>query len=190
MGFMRMSPKGLADSRIALNERRKPFTPTIWELPSNASQTVLRQVWFAGCHGNVGGGNTDHALSNIALIWMIEQVKSIKGSTLEFDEDYVKTSETTIAKSTETKPWGCADYKDTYNGIWDFAGIAPRTPAIHDKNANMKIHESVVERQQWYGKQPVPWSHPDLGDLKPTTLGDLELDMRKIFMSRVMSKKP
>jgi hypothetical protein len=56
---------------LALNERRKHFQPTVWK--SN-SKTELRQCWFLGSHSDVGGGNEDTGLTNLALVWMIAQL--------------------------------------------------------------------------------------------------------------------
>lgn len=63
---------------LAIDERRKPFAPTLWEVPdADARQATGRrveQVWFAGVHSNVGGGYPDTALSDLALAWMFERV--------------------------------------------------------------------------------------------------------------------
>jgi Uncharacterized alpha/beta hydrolase domain (DUF2235) len=173
-----MSLNRLSDSRLSLNERRKPFAPTVWELPSDDTKTDLRQVWFPGCHGDVGGGKDEHALSNNTLAWMIEQVKSIPRSTLEFDENYVLNRGRTIAQSNKTKPWGCADYKDSYNSIWELAGTTRRHPSRYDDKAKMEVHKSVEVRSTWSKSQPEPWPCPNLGKLKFTTLRDGGLESR------------
>ncbi|KAF8628631.1 hypothetical protein AX15_003766 [Amanita polypyramis BW_CC] len=47
------------------------------------------EVWFAGCHSDVGGGavpnNTDHSLANITLRWMVREVIGSQCGIL-FDE--------------------------------------------------------------------------------------------------------
>ena len=56
---------------LAIDERRKPFQPSIWTQKPDAPVTqVLEQAWFPGVHGNVGGGYADAGLSNGALHWM------------------------------------------------------------------------------------------------------------------------
>lgn len=40
---------------LALDELRSAFTPTLWELPEGCA-TNMKQCWFAGAHGNAGGG--------------------------------------------------------------------------------------------------------------------------------------
>ena len=53
---------------LALDEHRVPFSPTIWERTGpNKNLTDLRQVWFPGNHGNVGGGWADAGVANISL---------------------------------------------------------------------------------------------------------------------------
>jgi uncharacterized protein (DUF2235 family) len=54
---------------LALDERRKAFLPTLWHVDPKAKDDpkarnqVLKQVWFAGVHSNVGGGYDEHGLS-------------------------------------------------------------------------------------------------------------------------------
>lgn len=53
---------------LALDEPRPPFSPSIWELPaSNKGTTNLKQVWFPGNHGNVGGGWPDQGIANMTM---------------------------------------------------------------------------------------------------------------------------
>jgi uncharacterized protein (DUF2235 family) len=57
---------------LAVDERRKPFTPAIWQQQPGAAQVSqrLEQVWFAGVHSDVGGGYPETGLSDLALRWM------------------------------------------------------------------------------------------------------------------------
>lgn len=56
---------------LAIDERRKPFRPSVWERSKNATHQVLEQVWFAGVHSNVGGSYPETGLSDISLLWML-----------------------------------------------------------------------------------------------------------------------
>jgi uncharacterized protein (DUF2235 family) len=56
---------------LAIDERRKPFQPSIWEQSAKATGQVLEQVWFAGVHSNVGGSYPQSGLSDITLLWMM-----------------------------------------------------------------------------------------------------------------------
>ena len=82
---------------LALDERRSPFSPAIWERDPG-STTTLKQVWFPGAHSNVGGSYDDEGTANITLAWMMDQ---LAGHTTEhpdgkrevdwiaFDEEYI-----------------------------------------------------------------------------------------------------
>jgi len=58
---------------LAIDERRRPFKPSIWEQHRDAKGQVLEQVWFAGVHSNVGGSYPDTGLSDIPLLWMVNK---------------------------------------------------------------------------------------------------------------------
>jgi uncharacterized protein (DUF2235 family) len=75
---------------IAIDEHRKPFSPTLWEQQESAAQAgqVLRQVWFTGAHSNVGGGYGECGLSDSTFLWIADGAKS---AGLELDSDYVST---------------------------------------------------------------------------------------------------
>ncbi|OAG45730.1 hypothetical protein AYO21_00366 [Fonsecaea monophora] len=84
---------------LALDERRIPFIPTLWQWPkdpSNGSQLyrpkkgsglqVMKQVWFSGVHSDIGGGMDDPRGADITLAWMLAQCS--KDKKLAFiDED-------------------------------------------------------------------------------------------------------
>lgn len=56
---------------LAIDERRGPFLPALWEQQAEAPSTQeLHQVWFSGVHSDVGGGYPDHGLADVALRWM------------------------------------------------------------------------------------------------------------------------
>ena len=62
---------------MALDERRPSFLPT--------RLLGAREVWFRGVHSDVGGGNTNRGLNDIALKWMLSKAK---GASLPIaDED-------------------------------------------------------------------------------------------------------
>lgn len=66
---------------LALDEPRHAFRPSLWErLPG--STTNLKQVWFPGSHGNVGGGWYDQQLADIALACMCLPLGTIFRSLL------------------------------------------------------------------------------------------------------------
>ena len=58
---------------VSIDERRAFFRPLLWS-QSQPNQDV-KQVWFAGVHGDVGGGYPDveAGLSKITLEWMLNE---------------------------------------------------------------------------------------------------------------------
>jgi uncharacterized protein (DUF2235 family) len=73
----------IARHALAIDEQRSDFEPTIWKPQPG---TDLKQVWFAGVHGSVGGGLAPDPdgglLSDIALAWMTAEAKRA-GLTIE-----------------------------------------------------------------------------------------------------------
>lgn len=57
---------------LAIDERRRSFPPTLWDDATAPDQT-LEQVWFSGCHGDVGGGCPKSNLSDLPLKWMLSK---------------------------------------------------------------------------------------------------------------------
>ena len=69
---------------LAIDERRKPFQPTIWKTKKERQRT--EQCWFAGAHSDIGGGYHEAGLSHIALRWMAERAEACG---LALDQDYL-----------------------------------------------------------------------------------------------------
>jgi uncharacterized protein (DUF2235 family) len=61
---------------VAIDERRKPFQPTLWIQQPDAGDQRLVQMWFAGVHCDVGGGYREPELSELALQWMADNARS------------------------------------------------------------------------------------------------------------------
>ena len=53
---------------LALDERRPSFLPTRLE--------GATEVWFRGAHSDVGGGNSNRGLNDIAMKWMMSKAKA------------------------------------------------------------------------------------------------------------------
>jgi uncharacterized protein (DUF2235 family) len=67
---------------LAIDEHRPQFPATIWTSTPAPGQT-LNQIWFSGCHGDVGGGTPQGGpvdggtrLCDITLGWMIAQAQA------------------------------------------------------------------------------------------------------------------
>ena len=67
---------------LAVDEKRMQFPATLWTGAAAPGQTI-EQVWFSGCHGDVGGGTAlgagvddDTRLCDIALGWMVGKAQA------------------------------------------------------------------------------------------------------------------
>ncbi|KAL2835741.1 hypothetical protein BJY01DRAFT_223040 [Aspergillus pseudoustus] len=71
---------------VSIHERRLKFKPALFHLAEKERKSVdFKEVWFAGNHGDVGGGwplhhGQKHLLSDIPLNWMIQEVLNLPGS--------------------------------------------------------------------------------------------------------------
>ncbi|KAG2063706.1 hypothetical protein BDR04DRAFT_1137594 [Suillus decipiens] len=71
---------------LALHENRDKFLPTPWTTPQSelAPNQTPKQVWFPGAHSDVGGSYERRELADIALFWMVGEIKSFIEIDLEF----------------------------------------------------------------------------------------------------------
>ncbi len=68
---------------LALDEKRAQFPATLWTSAPAAGQTV-EQIWFSGCHGDVGGGTAQTGgvdagtrLCDITMGWMVSKAQAL-----------------------------------------------------------------------------------------------------------------
>lgn len=73
---------------LALDEKRVQFPATLWTTVPAAGQ-IVEQIWFSGCHGDVGGGtalaggvDAGTRLCDITMGWMMSKAQSL-GITLD-----------------------------------------------------------------------------------------------------------
>jgi uncharacterized protein (DUF2235 family) len=125
---------------LALDEQRKDFAPTLWHQKpeGKARNQVLKQVWFAGAHSDVGGGYPEHGLSDIALAWMASEVEPLLG----IDFGYLKDRRDMSSK------WSLGLLHDSADSLfWKARGRVVRIPLAKDRRDSCEsIHPSVAER--------------------------------------------
>ncbi len=66
---------------VAIDEQRKKFPPLLWE-----PDPRVDEQWFPGVHSDVGGGYAEAALSDVALLWMLEHAAR---HGLQFKKSYI-----------------------------------------------------------------------------------------------------
>lgn len=121
---------------LALDEERKPFSPTIWESPKPGEATnlkLLKQCWFPGVHTSVGGGYQDTSISDITLAWMVTQLSR----HLTFEPDYILLQQKQNRKfyidhNENVSPWALGSIPRSDTGLLNtLAGKQVRTPGSY-----------------------------------------------------------
>lgn len=116
---------------LAIDERRRPFQPSLWTLPDGSTQT-LQQVWFPGVHSNVGGGYSKDGLANSALHWIKERAAE---HGLQFDDSFLGYY----------RPWHKHELRDSMT--WAYRLLIPKWREIGEgNNSNESVHESAFLR--------------------------------------------
>ena len=117
---------------LAIDEKRGPFTPSIWSTNKKEGQTV-EQVWFAGVHGNVGGGSPDAGLSDITFQWMMDKARSC-GLALDIS-----------AAGDDIEPNPAGTLYDSRTGVYKYIFSHERSLGRANSNSEA-VHPSAVER--------------------------------------------
>ena len=118
---------------VALDERRKPFAPSLWRKPEGWKGT-LEQAWFAGVHSNVGGGLKPDGLANVALQWIAGHGQR-HGLTL--DLDYLRFFE----------PHFDSTLHESMSLMYRVMGPLQR-PVGADPAQHETVHRSVLQRRE------------------------------------------
>jgi uncharacterized protein (DUF2235 family) len=121
---------------LAIDERRRPFKPAIWEQQEHARAQRLEQAWFPGVHTNVGGGYADSGLSDVAFLWMKERAASCG---LAFDEELVRNT---------IRPNPAGELRDSMTLLYRLLILYER-PILGSGQPPTcdTVHDSVRERQ-------------------------------------------
>ncbi|MGI9002528.1 MAG: DUF2235 domain-containing protein [Pseudonocardia sp.] len=124
---------------VALDERRGPFTPTLWDesgMPEPKVDRSVRQRWFSGDHSDVGGGHLQTGLSDGALLWMIDEARACTG--LSFRKEMLE----------QVHPDPCDVLHDSCTGIYLRLSPTPRAiPLIDEQRSTDIVDGSVFIRQ-------------------------------------------
>ncbi|WP_416670606.1 DUF2235 domain-containing protein [Egbenema bharatensis] len=147
---------------VAIDERRKVFDVTPMEQSQNNINDgqKLRQVWFPGDHGCVGGGTKDvQGLSDAALEWMIKEMQAM-GLGLELDPNLVECDLTATdpAKRYGIHPNHAIEFTTKVGLLFRMGGLHDRPIAQSNENPaailEQRLHESVMKRWNYASLKP------------------------------------
>ena len=150
------SDVGFARHALAIDEQRADFPRVGWAMEAEGAKNKgkkpdwLKQVWFPGCHSDVGGSylEPESRLSDIALDWMVEEIRECVPEVQIRDELLVRSPDPCALQHEET-------YMFAFGPIRKRWKVGPRTV-----DAKFPLHPSVLERLT------AP-TVPQLGDVKP-----------------------
>jgi len=120
---------------IAMDERRRNFTPTLWT-GYDEKERDIKQVWFPGVHSDIGGGYAETELSDLPFKWMIEEAMEhgliIRDGVME-----------------QMKGNAQGLLHNSVTGIFEKLKTRPRaTPKVANASKSKNIHKSVFDRQK------------------------------------------
>lgn len=158
---------------VAVDEHRRPFVPTLWTAPKNPPpKGHVEQTWFAGAHGNVGGGEADAGLSDEALLWMIARLEALTG--LAFDHQAVCAATQAARLDGDvidsTAGWLIDHRWPHFRAILSpdaiEHGALTNSRNAAEMNVNERVHWSVIAKRgrpcRIYGQDGVPYGPPNL----------------------------
>lgn len=117
---------------LAMDEMRRAFQPTLW---TEVAGRDIKQIWFPGNHGDVGGGHRETGLSDGPLAWMIEEAKA---TGLAFDPK--------LTGQIRPNPTGVLHHNE--NGVYRFLASMPRavpemSPAAPDLDGSVAARRTT-----------------------------------------------
>ncbi|HEX7928618.1 MAG TPA: DUF2235 domain-containing protein, partial [bacterium] len=124
---------------LAIDERRKPFLPTLWKKQATSPPSqVLEQAWFPGVHSDVGGGYPQTGLSDGAFAWMMNRAGK---AGLAVDPTRVKAG----------NPDG--RMHDSMTAMYRLLGPKERTPGSVLPQGFESLHVSTTTRKNYNPRQ-------------------------------------
>ena len=160
---------------LSLDERRGWFEATTWGwLDSDRCDTAakgridpadrdviagrdVKEVWFSGCHADVGGGGIDDRTPGISLRWMLAEAEA---AGLRLNDvgawalTYPARGETPQINDSRTPGWQIVEqalprWGINNGGRWPAhyrarRGASPRNPLQHSRDGVVWFHDSVL----------------------------------------------
>lgn len=169
---------------VAIDERRTMFQPRLWRPGEQyfgnpfrggaAKPQDLKEVWFSGVHGDIGGGYREEAsqLAKLPLKWLIEQSQALG---LRFVEPVIRLL--VMGEGGKySEPHPHAPMHNSMTGLWPALEVLPRQKPELSRRPSLfglsvpfferrvipddaLIHQSVVDRHDGRLPDHIPARH-------------------------------
>ncbi|HYE72516.1 MAG TPA: DUF2235 domain-containing protein [Blastocatellia bacterium] len=123
---------------LAIDEHREDFAPAVWTGKVKPENKHVEQRWFIGAHSNVGGGNPNDPLPNIALRWL---QRAAVACDLEITGEIEVSNDVYLAEVDDS-------FKKFMFGIYRFFKFGKRYYRKMGSGINEVIDDSVTNRYQ------------------------------------------
>lgn len=137
--------------------------------PQPSPGRVIRQVWFAGMHSNVGGGYAQDQMAHVTLLWMMEQAHA-GGRGLIFNkalwDEYKQVADEN------------GRMYDSRSGTGCYYRYRPRDLSVLCADAGITqpiIHHTVFDRIKRHTQAYAPTGVPERYSVEPPTATSGEL---------------
>jgi uncharacterized protein (DUF2235 family) len=120
---------------VSLQEDRYKYEPRLYdddEARLAGTGRTFKQLWFSGCHSDVGGSYEDSELSDITLQWIMDEALGTSPPLVLKPDSAVRGN-----------PLGLAHDEPFEMPLWALAGLVRRTGA-----SPQSLHPSVTTRAQ------------------------------------------
>ncbi len=142
---------------LALDEDRRAFRPVLWSDGADAGDLEaarIEQVWFPGCHGDVGGElsgfEAARPLANLSLVWMLSRAEF---HGLRLPEDWRARFPSDAAAPSVGTRRGLAKLFLLRGPRWARIASTARL-----RSNGERLHESVARRRETRrGYRPFAW---------------------------------
>ncbi|KAH9007824.1 hypothetical protein EDB84DRAFT_1552891 [Lactarius hengduanensis] len=151
-------PKSPVTRDFGGDEKPKPALDTAPGRMDECYDTDLKEVWFAGCHTDVGGGSTPdstkHSLANIPLRWMVQEVMRADCG-IQFDLNAFARWNIPVTVGRDPSTSG-APSQGSENGKGRTEGSAAENDRVDAQDIVQPIHDDLVDVPVWWLLEIIP----------------------------------
>ncbi|KAH9059128.1 hypothetical protein EDB87DRAFT_1791652 [Lactarius vividus] len=138
------------------DEKPKLAQDTVSGRKDELYETDLKEVWFAGCHTDVGGGSTPdstkQSLANIPLRWMIQEARRAECG-IQFDLNAFPRWNIPVAIGPDPST---SDHPSLRSRNGGTEGLAAEDDRVDALDIVQPIHDDLVDVPVWWLLEIVP----------------------------------